>query len=130
MRMESVENHSAPILHRWTRIHCRSARSVILELGTWNLELSFLSMPNISLAITKPPARRDFLLRKELHAFFALHVQVAEKGIVPAVERKPSHRRRHANVDAHHAAVDAMLEFSRGLAVARKNRCAVAERRT
>ena len=82
---------------------------------------SFLSMPNITFAITKPSAGGHLLLREKLHTFFALHVQVAEKGIVPAVEREPRHRGGHTDVDADHAAVDAMLELARGFAVAREN---------
>ena len=58
----------------------------------------------------------DFLLRVELHAFLALHVQVAEEGFVPAGEREHRHRGGHADVDADHAGLDAMLEFARGLA--------------
>src|SRR5262245_2944005 len=86
-----------------------------------------LFVPNIPFSITKPPARRDFLLREKLHAFFALHVQVAEEGIVPAVEREPCHGGWHADVNAHHTAVDAMLEFAGSFAVAGKNRSTVAK---
>ena len=73
-------------------------------------------MPDVALTVAKPSAGGDFLLREELHAFPALHVQVAEKGIVPAIKWKPRHRGRHADVDAHHPAVDAMFELARGLA--------------
>lgn len=38
-----------------------------------------LPMPNVALAVAEPTTRRDFLLGEELHAFFALHVEIAEK---------------------------------------------------
>src|SRR6266550_354007 len=90
---------------------------------------SFFSVPDVPFAVAEPAAGRHLQLREELNAFLALHVQVAEERIVPAVERKPRHRSRHADVDADHAALDAMLEFARRLAVARKNGSAVAEGR-
>ena len=73
-------------------------------------------MPDVAFTVAEPAAGSDFLLREKLHAFLALHVEVAEKGIVPAVERKPRHRGRHADIDAHHAAVDAVLELARRFA--------------
>src|SRR6185437_9469261 len=91
---------------------------------------SFLPMPNIPFPVAKPSAGRHLLLRKKLDPFPALHVQVAKKGIVPAVEWKPGHRRRHPDVDADHAAVDAVLELAGRLAVARENRSAISKRRT
>jgi hypothetical protein len=36
-------------------------------------------MPDIAFAKAKPSRRRNLLLREKLDAFFALHVQVAEK---------------------------------------------------
>ena len=67
-------------------------------------------VPDVSLTVAEPPARRDFLLRVKLHAFPALHVKVAEKGIVPAIEWKPRHRGGHANVDADHSGLRTMLD--------------------
>src|SRR5437773_887352 len=87
---------------------------------------SFFPMPDVPFAVAEPPARGHLQLREELHAFLALHVQVAEERIVPAVERKPRHRSRHADVDPDHAALDAVLEFARRLAVAGENRGAIA----
>src|ERR1041385_9232100 len=75
-----------------------------------------LAVPDVAFAVAEPATRRHLLLREELHALAALHVEVAEERIVPAVEGKPCHRSGHADVDADHAAVDAMLEFARGLA--------------
>ena len=78
-----------------------------------------------SVAFAEPARRRHFLLRIKLHAFLALHVQIAVERFVPAVEGKHRHRRRHADVDPDHAGFDAMLEFARGFAGVRENRCAV-----
>jgi hypothetical protein len=41
-------------------------------------------MPNVALAVAEPACHCYFLLRKKLHAFLALHVQIAEKGFAPA----------------------------------------------
>src|ERR1019366_9338602 len=87
------------------------------------------SIPNIPFPITEPAAHGHLQLREELDAFFALHVEVAEEGLVPAVEREPGHGGRHADVDADHAALDAVFEFARSLARAREDRGAVAIRR-
>lgn len=38
-----------------------------------------LPMPDVPFAVTKPSARRDFLLREKLNPFFTLHVEVAEE---------------------------------------------------
>ena len=73
-------------------------------------------MPDIPLAVAEPAAGGDFLLGEKLDAFAALHVEVAEEGVVPAVEGEPGHGGGDANVDPDHAAVDAVLEFARGLA--------------
>src|SRR5215469_14999449 len=98
---------------RHSRRFCsQGVRLAFLELGTWNLELSF--MPNVAFAVAEPAGGGNFLLREKLHAFFALHVQVAEEGIVPAVEGEPGHRGGDADVNADHAAVDAMFEFAGG----------------
>src|SRR5207248_390960 len=88
-----------------------------------------LAMPDVAFAETEPARSGHFLLSKKLDAFFALHVEVAEKGFVPAVEREPRHRGRHADVDSDHAALNAMLELARGFAGACENRSAVAVRR-
>ena len=91
------------------------------------MELSFfLGMPDVAFAVAEPAARSDFLLREKLDAFAALHVQIAEEGFVPTVERKPRHRSGHANIDADHAAIDSMLEFARGFARAREDGRAIA----
>jgi hypothetical protein len=76
----------------------------------------WLSMPDISLAETEPSRGCHFLLREKLHSFFALHVQIAKKRFVPAVERKPGHRCRDSNIYAYHPAIDAMLKLPGGLA--------------
>src|SRR5579862_9751196 len=86
-------------------------------------------MPNVALAVAEPAAGGNLLLSEKLHAFSALHVQVAKKGIVPAVEGKPRHRCRHTDIDANHTAVDSMLELAGSFAVTRKNGRAVAEGR-
>src|SRR4249919_1300536 len=85
-----------------------------------------LRVPDVTLAVAEPTARRHLLLREELHAFPALHVEVAEERIVPAVERKPGHRSRHADVDANHAAVETMLELARRFARSREDGRAIA----
>jgi hypothetical protein len=36
-------------------------------------------MPNIPLAVAEPATRRRLLLREELNAFTALHVQIAKE---------------------------------------------------
>ena len=54
--------------------------------------LSFLfRVPDITFAEAEPARRRDFLLGEKLNAFLALHMEVAEEGVIPAVERKPRH---------------------------------------
>jgi len=68
-------------------------------------------MPNIALAKAEPPSRRNFLLREKLNAFLPLHVQIPEKGLIPAIEWKPGHGCRHADIDPDHAALDSMFEF-------------------
>ncbi len=73
-------------------------------------------MPNVAFAETEPSGRRHLLLGKELNTFLALHVQIAEEGFVPAIKWKPSHRSRHADIDSHHAALDAMLKLASGFA--------------
>ena len=78
-------------------------------------------MPNISLAIAEPPARRDFLLREKLHTFPALHMEIAEERFVPAIKREPRHGGGHADVDADHAGLGAVLELAGRLAVARED---------
>ena|SRR6266567_186083 len=72
-------------------------------------------VPNVSITEAEPARRGYLLLSEKLHPFPALHVQIAEKRFVPAAEGEPGHGGGHADVDAHHAATDAMLEFARGL---------------
>src|SRR5690349_17387471 len=86
-------------------------------------------MPDVSFTEAEPARGSHFLLSEELHAFFSLHVEVAEERIIPAIERKPGHRSGHADVDADHAALNAMLEFAGGLAGAGENGRAIAVRR-
>jgi hypothetical protein len=51
-----------------------------LDVGAWYLELLLLlRVPNISLAVAEPAARRHLLLREELNAFTALLMQIAEE---------------------------------------------------
>ena len=57
--------------------------------GDWSA--FWFLMPDITFSKAEPAGRRYLLLREELHAFLSLHVQVAEEGLVPAVERKPGH---------------------------------------
>src|ERR1041385_2813163 len=89
-------------------------------------DFALRTLPDIPFAETEPASRGDFLLREKLDAFLALHVKVAEKRFVPAVERKPGHGSGHADVDAHHTALNAMLELARGLAGAGKDRSPIA----
>ena len=99
-------------------------------LGNPDARDKLLPLPNIAFAVAEPAGHCHFLLGEELHAFLALHVQVAEEGFAPAVERKPGHGCRHAYVDAHHPGFDAMLEFARRLARTREYRSAVSVGRT
>ena len=78
-------------------------------------------------SLAEPAGRDDFLLGVELHGFPALDVEVAEEGVVPAGEGEHRHRRGHADVDADHAGLHAVLELARGLAAVREDRGAVAE---
>ena len=73
-------------------------------------------MPNVALPEAEPAGGGDFLLGEELDAFLALHVEVAKERFIPAVEREPGHRSRHADVDADHSALDAMFELASGFA--------------
>ena len=75
----------------------------------------------------RPARERHFLAGVELNALGALDVQVAEERAVPAGEREPGHRRRHADVDADHARVEMLLELPGGVTAAREDRRAVAE---
>ncbi len=56
-------------------------------------------------------------------------MEVAEEGLIPAVEREPGHGGGYADVDANHAALDAVLKLARGLARARENGGAISIRR-
>src|SRR5690348_7920279 len=69
----------------------------------------------------RPARERYFLAGVELDALRALDVQVAEKRAVPAGEREPGHRRRHADVDADHARVEVPLELSGRVAATRED---------
>jgi hypothetical protein len=60
----------------------------------------------------EPPSHRHFLLRIKLNRLGPLDMQIAEERAVPARERKPGHRGRHADVDADHSGVEVMLELS------------------
>ena len=51
----------------------------------------------------EPPAHDDFLLGVKRHGVFAVGVQVAEEGILPAGEGEEGHGRGDADVDSHHA---------------------------
>ena len=85
-------------------------------------------MPDVPVTVTEPAGHGYFLLCEKLHPFLALHVQIAEEGLVPSVEREPGHRGRHANVYANHAAFDPVLELARGLTGAGEDGSAVAVR--
>src|SRR5258707_15853753 len=50
--------------------------------------------------LTRPAFHDDFRFRVELHRVLALRVQNAEKAFLPSTERKGSHRRGNANIDA------------------------------
>src|SRR5438094_317268 len=71
-----------------------------------------LSVPDISLAKAEPAGSRHLLLCEKLDTFFTLHVKVAEEGVVPTVEGEPGHRSRHTDVDANHAALNAVPELA------------------
>ena len=59
----------------------------------------------------EPACKRHLLLRVKRNALCALNVQIAEERFVPAGEREPGHRRRHADVDADHSGVEVPLEL-------------------
>ena len=80
-----------------------------------------LAVPDIAFSKAKPACRRDFLLGEELNAFLALHVQIAKERIIPAVERKPGHRGRHAHVNTNHAALNPVFELARCFTGGREN---------
>src|SRR5262249_42882591 len=61
----------------------------------------------------EPAFGDDLLARVEGHGVGAVGVQVAEKGLLPAAEREEGHGRRHAQVDAEHAGLDALAEGPR-----------------
>jgi hypothetical protein len=52
------------------------------------------AVPEVAFAVAEPARHGHLLLGEELHAFPALHVQVAEKGFPPAVERELWHKYR------------------------------------
>src|SRR5262249_47423367 len=74
----------------------------------------------------EPAGHRHFLLRIEVDPFRPLDVQVAEERLVPAGEREPGHRRRHADVDADHPGVETALELAGRPAAPREDGRAVA----
>src|SRR3982751_2508049 len=75
----------------------------------------------------EPSRHRRLALRVELDGLAARDVGVAEKRLVPAGEGEPRHRRGHADVDADHPGVEALLELAGGVAAAREDARAVAE---
>ena len=77
---------------------------------------SSLTMPDITFSKTEPASGGYFLLREELDSFFALHMKVSEKGLIPAIEWKPSHGRGHTNIYTHHARLNPVLELTSSLA--------------
>src|SRR5690348_16054719 len=62
----------------------------------------------------------------EADAFRAVHVGVAEQGVLPAAEGVEGHRDRARDVDADHPDLDVALELARGLAAGGEDRGAVA----
>src|SRR6266481_8369638 len=50
--------------------------------------------------LTRPAFHDDFGFRVELDGILALRVQNAKKAFLPSTERKGSHRRGNANIDA------------------------------
>src|SRR5260370_42031077 len=50
--------------------------------------------------LTRPAFHDDFRFCVELNRVLALRVQNAEKAFLPSTERKGSHRRGNANIDA------------------------------
>src|SRR5688572_19908375 len=77
------------------------------------LNMAAMSPPLLALVAAVPATENDFLSRVEEHAFGALNVQIAEERLIPSRERKDRHRRRHADVDADHAALYSLGELSR-----------------
>src|SRR5438552_18552567 len=73
------------------------------------------------------PARRHGLeARVEAHALGAVDGHVAEQRALPAAKAVERHRHRYRHVDPDHADLPAAGKFTRGTAVARKDRDAVA----
>src|SRR5215831_8428367 len=62
----------------------------------------------------------------EADAFGAVHVGVAEQGVLPAPEGVEGHRHRDRDVDADHPDLDLTLEFPGRLAAGGEDRGAVA----
>src|SRR6185369_1186094 len=97
-RAHSLHNQKqmTPSKARARAARCQARNLTRGRSGPWRSSFR-LAVPNVSFAEAEPSGRGHFLLGKELHAFLALHVQVAEERFVPAVERKPSHRGRDAD---------------------------------
>src|SRR5688572_4136340 len=70
---------------------------------------------------SEPAADRDLLVRIELERVAAVHLEVAEEAVARAPEREVGHRRRHADVDAHHRRSGAVRELTRGFTARCKN---------
>src|ERR1039458_5641106 len=77
----------------------------------------------------KPPAHDHLLFRIKRHRISPVRVQIAIKRILPAAEREEGHRRRDSHIHPHHPHLDARCIFARALAIRRKDRRGVAERR-
>src|SRR5262245_55910896 len=75
-----------------------------------------------------PPSRDDDLLvRVELHGVTPVGLEIAEERALGAAEREERHGRRHADVHAEHARLDAIAVLARPPAAAREDAGGVAE---
>src|SRR5439155_22280817 len=82
--------------------------------------------PVLPHVIAVPAAEHGFLPRVEIHALNPLHMQVAEKALVPSAEAEQRDGRGHADVYTDHAALDFAHEFSRARSTGGEDAGAVA----
>ena len=95
------------------RLFCWHGHREIFEILR-SAQDDILFLPDVADTFSKPARGDYFLLRVELHTFFALNVQIAVERFVPSREREHGHGRGHTDVDANHPGFDSMFEFARG----------------
>src|SRR5436190_9196969 len=82
----------------------------------------FERLSELARPLFRPALDYDFLLSVELDSVAALRMLDAKEAVLPAAERKVSHRRRNSNVDADVPRRCFVTELAGRRAARRKNR--------